>query len=693
MKTKALFHLAVRTLGNKKGNVQIKFSPLRAIAYRLGIKLPDPFHKDYVDFSHKQDIQPLYASAIEQYQTISGPKNAQVKMGSEYNDEGLGRSYIAAPSYISPKLFDNLNTEAIWFAAGKRETVKHANFAREIILNIPKDLDEKERSDLLVKVCAHIAETHGVVVEGALHTSKDNLNPHAHIMFSTRRIVNTLGHDCDQSMFSYKTDELDRWASQQFLDRINLPQQQSKEIQKELERFKNRNDLMPEEIKEKEQLNFELKNCLQLADIGNAWQQRKVSNDPQNAPVPLLRKEIRKLVDQSIASKGIKTQEDSGVTYFIKWLTYLTANDIESFKDKRIEDLVKHYCESTNQMNQFDHIKTTFNKLHHKFFLMDKVSQENINSLKNALKNTQISRESAKKITYISEELRHLIKNTQEKINQIKHFYASEVSLAANIPIHTLVDEYKKKLDKYHTAMGHLVYFCKCKYYQINKRLKEINNTLPQSSSFELLASNLFKKPQVTPSPESQVTPSPEPQVNFNDLDVMDFLSEDNIPNKVDPVSTPSFDDIMNILDLTPPQSSNSFIHFINNETPQSPATPVPDIANQSMATPTKNFLAITVNELLQLNNIAYSKYTDPNQLNGLEQSLNEFSSSINKMGKQIQRLIKTMQIDHADTVQSQQSTLSYKRPRNELLNNEEQPREAQQDDTPPNKKRKPEKK
>lgn len=678
MNTKALFHLAVRTLGNKKGSVKIKFSPLRAIAYRTGMKLQDPFHQDIADFSHKQDIQPLYSSSIDEYNQIRSPQDAHVKLGAEYNDEGLSRSFIAAPSYISNPLLNNLNTEAIWLAAGKKETKQNANFAREIILNIPKDLDEKERSDLLVKICAHIAETHGVVVEGVLHTSKDNMNPHAHIMFSTRRMVNTHNNSCNESMFSIKTDELDRWPSPQFLERIDLPQQKYESIQQELKRFDNRLDLLPEEIQEKAMLQLELHNFKHIASLSNHWRQRKESNDPQSAPVPLLRKQIRKLVDQSLAAKGIKTQEDSGITYFINWLTYLTQNELNQFQNRTIEDLLQHYCQNNNQIDHFESMKATFTKLHHKFFLKNEVNEENISILKNALKNTQSSRESAKKITYISGELRNLLENFHNKIDQINFFYASEVTLSAKQPLELLKQNYTLKIENYSTAIKNLLFFCKTKYYQINKKLGEINKTLPENNSLQVLSSDLFKK-----STPSAPTPDSQSQGSGHSTEQSDELFNFFIEHS--PAESPADDQndfsLFNMFkEVLKP---SSLIHFIPDQDtpPSSPVNPVSVNPQQP-----QNPLATTAIQLLQFFNIQFKPYTHPENLKNLKESINHFTASLDKTEKKIQRLIKTLQLNQPENIQEVLGAASYKRTRSEILNNQEQPERQQQDEAPRNK-------
>lgn len=89
-----------------------------------------------------------------------------------------------------------LDRQRVWNTAEQTEKRVDARTAREIIINLPYELDEINRTELVQEFTEHIAKTYNVAIDFAIHEPSkegDQRNHHAHILMTTRTA--TLGEN------------------------------------------------------------------------------------------------------------------------------------------------------------------------------------------------------------------------------------------------------------------------------------------------------------------------------------------------------------------------------------------------------------------------------------------------------------------------------------------------------------------
>lgn len=92
----------------------------------------------------------------------------------------------------------------LWNEAEAAENRKNSVTAREILLSLPHELDDRQRVELVRGFTSRLIERYGVAVDMAVHRPDrqgDNRNHHAHLMMTTRRM--------NREGFTEKTRELD----------------------------------------------------------------------------------------------------------------------------------------------------------------------------------------------------------------------------------------------------------------------------------------------------------------------------------------------------------------------------------------------------------------------------------------------------------------------------------------------------
>lgn len=138
----AIFHLSVQTFSRTSGG-----NALAAAAYRSGEKLGD---YDYSKRKHEVEFSGIYA-----------PEKS--------------------PDWC-------LDREGLWAAVEEAEKRKDAQLCREMNFALPLELNfDQQRA--LVEEYAKIFTEQGMVVDAAIHKSKDGKNPHAHMMLTMRELT------------------------------------------------------------------------------------------------------------------------------------------------------------------------------------------------------------------------------------------------------------------------------------------------------------------------------------------------------------------------------------------------------------------------------------------------------------------------------------------------------------------------
>lgn len=150
----AIYHFSEKNITRSDGR-----SAVACAAYRAGQKLQDQVYGKTQDYTKK---------------------------------EGVEYSHIYAPDHTNEKLLDR---EILWNSVEQAEFKKNgeiklsARLAKEYEVALPHELTINQQIDLIDDFCQKIVKKHGVILDASIHAPHDdNLNCHAHIMFTTRKV-------------------------------------------------------------------------------------------------------------------------------------------------------------------------------------------------------------------------------------------------------------------------------------------------------------------------------------------------------------------------------------------------------------------------------------------------------------------------------------------------------------------------
>ena len=143
----AIYHLSTKPVSRSSGR-----TATASIAYRAGIAIKDERTGKEHDYTKRSGV-------VET--TLHTPNNLKIDRAE------------------------------LWNLAETTETRKNSRTAREIVVNLPYELDESCRSELVNDFAKELANKYGVAVDVAVHlpdAEGDNRNHHAHIMLTTRKL-------------------------------------------------------------------------------------------------------------------------------------------------------------------------------------------------------------------------------------------------------------------------------------------------------------------------------------------------------------------------------------------------------------------------------------------------------------------------------------------------------------------------
>ena len=143
----AIYHLSTKPVSRSSGR-----TATASIAYRAGIAIKDERTGKEHDYTKRSGV-------VET--TLHTPNNLEIDRAE------------------------------LWNLAETTETRKNSRTAREIVVNLPYELDESCRSELVNDFAKDLANKYGVAVDVAIHlpdAEGDNRNHHAHIMLTTRKL-------------------------------------------------------------------------------------------------------------------------------------------------------------------------------------------------------------------------------------------------------------------------------------------------------------------------------------------------------------------------------------------------------------------------------------------------------------------------------------------------------------------------
>ena len=118
------------------------------------------------------------------------------RAGEKLKDErtGLTHDFTRKEGVIYTEILSNLDTELdrsqVWNLAEKSESRKDARTAREWVIALPDELDEKQRKELAKEFAKSLVDRYGVIADLAIHAPSHNgndKNHHAHILLTTRK--------------------------------------------------------------------------------------------------------------------------------------------------------------------------------------------------------------------------------------------------------------------------------------------------------------------------------------------------------------------------------------------------------------------------------------------------------------------------------------------------------------------------
>lgn len=128
----------------------------------------------------------------------SATASAAYRAGCEIEDNrtGLKHDYSKKQGIVKTDCFIfskgqklNVDRAELWNAAEKAEKRKDGRTAREVIINLPHELNEEQRQLLVEDFSKDISRKYGVAVDYAIHLPDkhgDQRNHHAHILMTTR---------------------------------------------------------------------------------------------------------------------------------------------------------------------------------------------------------------------------------------------------------------------------------------------------------------------------------------------------------------------------------------------------------------------------------------------------------------------------------------------------------------------------
>ncbi|MDF3265992.1 MobQ family relaxase [Lactiplantibacillus plantarum] len=142
----AIYHLSLKTISRSKGQ-----SAVASAAYRSGSKLKDFETGEVKDFTKKHGVA---------YSEIQLPAQAPAK----YKDR-----------------------EELWNAVEEKESKSNSQLAREVELALPAELERPMQIKLVHDYVQTNFVDRGMCADWSIHDKEDG-NPHAHIMLTTRAI-------------------------------------------------------------------------------------------------------------------------------------------------------------------------------------------------------------------------------------------------------------------------------------------------------------------------------------------------------------------------------------------------------------------------------------------------------------------------------------------------------------------------
>lgn len=101
------------------------------------------------------------------------------------------RSGVESVQWFAPAGAPRMTSPELWNLAEATETRRNSTVAREVLVAIPHELDQVQRTELVQRIAQNLADRYGVAGTAAIHEpgrEGDQRNWHTHILMTTRQM-------------------------------------------------------------------------------------------------------------------------------------------------------------------------------------------------------------------------------------------------------------------------------------------------------------------------------------------------------------------------------------------------------------------------------------------------------------------------------------------------------------------------
>ncbi|HBY7720654.1 TPA: hypothetical protein MI715_27925 [Klebsiella pneumoniae] len=113
------------------------------------------------------------------------------RTGEIHGEKSANRDDLVYAEILRPKNTPDclhVPSEVLWNIIEKKETRSNSRTAKEFKITLPRDLSNEQNIELMKDFLLNHFVDKGIICDFVLHNDKDNKNPHAHVMITTREI-------------------------------------------------------------------------------------------------------------------------------------------------------------------------------------------------------------------------------------------------------------------------------------------------------------------------------------------------------------------------------------------------------------------------------------------------------------------------------------------------------------------------
>lgn len=114
------------------------------------------------------------------------------RTGEIHGEKSLDRDDLIYAEILRPENTPDclhVPSEVLWNIVEKKETRSNSRTAKEFKITLPRDLSNEQNIALMKDFLLNHFVEKGIICDFVLHNDKDNKNPHAHVMITTREIT------------------------------------------------------------------------------------------------------------------------------------------------------------------------------------------------------------------------------------------------------------------------------------------------------------------------------------------------------------------------------------------------------------------------------------------------------------------------------------------------------------------------